>query len=115
MPTKPRKSADSGKSRPTRIDPPRKSVLSKNIRSVEAPKETFVPTSISKQQRCLDLLARRDGATLTELVAATDWQAHSVRGFLSGTIKKKLGLSVTSTRDADGARRYRIGRVGRGH
>jgi hypothetical protein len=74
-----------------------------------------VPASTSKQQRCLDLLARRDGATLTELVAATDWQAHSVRGFLSGTIKKKLGLSVTSTRDADGARRYRIDRVGRGH
>lgn len=74
-----------------------------------------MPASTSKQQRCLDLLARRDGATLKELVAATDWQAHSVRGFLSGTIKKKLGLSVTSTRDADGARRYRIDRVGRGH
>jgi len=74
-----------------------------------------VPVSTSKQQRCLDLLARRDGATLKELVAATDWQAHSVRGFLSGTIKKKLGLSVTSTRDADGARRYRIDRVGPGH
>lgn len=74
-----------------------------------------MPASTSKQQRCLDLLARRDGATLTELVAATDWQAHSVRGFLSGTIKKKLGLSVTSTRDADGARRYRIGRVCREH
>ncbi len=115
MPSKPRKSADSGKSRPTRIEPLRKSDSTKNIRSIEVPKGSSVPASTSKQQRCLDLLARRDGATLTELVAATDWQAHSVRGFLSGTIKKKLGLSVTSTRDADGARRYRIDRVGRGH
>lgn len=114
MPSKPRKSADRGKSRPTRIDPPRKSIPIKNIGSVEAPKQTSVPTSTSKQQRCLDLLARRDGATLTDLVAATDWQAHSVRGFLSGTIKKKLGFFVTSTRDDEGARRYRIDRVGRG-
>ncbi len=114
MPSKPRKSADPGKSRPARIDSPRKSLPSKNIRSVEVPKGSSVPASTSKQQRCLDLLARRDGATLKELVAATDWQDHSVRGFLSGTIKKKLGLPITSTRDADGARRYRIDRVGRG-
>lgn len=114
MPSKPRKSADPGKSRPSRIEPLRKADPTKNIRSLEVPKENSVPASTSKQQRCLDLLARRDGATLKELVAATDWQAHSVRGFLSGTIKKKLGLSVTSTRDADGARRYRIDRVGRG-
>lgn len=114
MPSKPRKSADPGKSRSTRIEPLRKSDPTKKIRSIEVPKGSSVPASTSKQQRCLDLLARRDGATLKELVAATDWQAHSVRGFLSGTIKKKLGISVTSTRDADGARRYRIDRVGRG-
>ncbi len=37
------------------------------------------------------------------------WQAHSVRGFLSGTAKKRLGLTVESFREADGVRRYRIG------
>jgi hypothetical protein len=47
-------------------------------------------------------------------MAATSWQAHSVRGFLSGTVKKKLGHSIISSRDNDGARRYRIDRAGRG-
>jgi hypothetical protein len=41
------------------------------------------------------------------LVAASGWQAHSVRGFLSGTLKKKHGLTVASEK-ADGIRRYRI-------
>jgi hypothetical protein len=54
------------------------------------------------------LLKRNSGATLDELTAASGWQAHSVRGFLSGTLKKKLGLTVTSDRGEDGARRYRI-------
>jgi hypothetical protein len=71
------------------------------------------PAAPSKQQRCLDLLGRRDGATLAELIAVTEWQAHSVRGFLSGTAKKKLGLAVSSTQDEDGTRRYRINRIGR--
>lgn len=79
------------------------------------PERAAEPASTSKQQRCLDLLARRDGATLAELVAATDWQPHSVRGFLSGTVKKKLGLTLNSSRDADGSRRYSLERPTRGH
>lgn len=39
---------------------------------------------------------------------ATDWQQHSVRGFLAGTVKKKLGFLLTSSKDKEGARRYRI-------
>lgn len=62
----------------------------------------------SKQQLCLELLRRSDGACVEELQAATGWQAHSVRGFLSGTIKKKLGLTLRSERTGDGTRRYRI-------
>ena len=54
------------------------------------------------------LLRRDAGATLAELTAASGWQAHSVRGFLSGSLKKKLGYAVTSERSEDGARRYRI-------
>jgi len=58
----------------------------------------------------LALLKRPGGATAKELMKATGWQAHSVRGFLSGTLGKKMGLAVESTKREDGERQYRIGR-----
>jgi Protein of unknown function (DUF3489) len=42
------------------------------------------------------------------MMQATDWQQHSVRGFLAGTVKRKLGFSLTSLKPNDGVRRYRI-------
>jgi hypothetical protein len=62
----------------------------------------------TKQQTCLDLLSRAEGATIEELQAATGWQQHSVRGFLAGAVKKKLGLTLLSEKPDVGARRYRI-------
>jgi hypothetical protein len=62
----------------------------------------------SKTAKVLDLLKRPDGATLKELMKATGWQPHSVRGFLSGTIGKKMGLTVTSTKGEDGERTYSV-------
>jgi Protein of unknown function (DUF3489) len=62
----------------------------------------------TKQQTCLDLLSRAEGATIEELQAATGWQQHSVRGFLAGPVKKKLGLTLLSEKPDMGARRYRI-------
>ena len=62
----------------------------------------------SKAAKILDLLKRPEGATLKGLMKATDWQAHSVRGFLSGTIGKKMGLKVTSTKHEGGERTYSI-------
>jgi hypothetical protein len=62
----------------------------------------------TKQQTCLDLLGRRDGATLEDLEQATGWQKHSVRGFLAGAVKKKLGLTLISEKPDTGARRYRV-------
>ena len=62
----------------------------------------------SKAAKILDLLKRKDGATLKELMKATGWQAHSVRGFLSGTVGKKMGLTVTSTKGDDGERSYTV-------
>lgn len=62
----------------------------------------------SKAATILELLKRPGGATPNELMKATGWQPHSVRGFLSGTIRKKMGLEVISTKSEDGERSYSI-------
>jgi hypothetical protein len=62
----------------------------------------------SKTEKILDLLKRPDGATLQELMKLSGWQAHSVRGFLSGAVGKKMGLPVTSNKDEAGSRTYSI-------
>jgi hypothetical protein len=62
----------------------------------------------SKTEKVLNLLKRSSGATAKELMKATGWQPHSVRGFLSGTVGKKMGLAVTSTKGEDGERTYSI-------
>jgi hypothetical protein len=62
----------------------------------------------SKQDRIVALLQRPEGATLEALVRETEWQKHSVRGFLAGTVRKKLKLTLLSEK-IDGARNYRIG------
>jgi hypothetical protein len=62
----------------------------------------------TKQQTCLDLLGRREGATIEDLEQATGWQRHSVRGFLAGAVRKKLGLTLVSKKPDAGPRRYRI-------
>ena len=64
-------------------------------------------TGPSKLAQIVDLLSRAEGASLAELVAATGWQAHSVRGALAGALKRK-GHDVSS-RKIDGVRRWRIG------
>ncbi len=62
----------------------------------------------SKTDRILELLKRPGGVTSTELMRVTGWQPHSVRGFLSGTVGKKMGLTVTSTKGGDGERTYSV-------
>ena len=63
---------------------------------------------VTKQERVLTLLSQSEGASIEEMMQATDWQQHSVRGFLAGTVKRKLGFSLTSLKPNDGVRRYRI-------
>jgi hypothetical protein len=62
----------------------------------------------SKTAKVLAMLRQTKGATLKELVKATGWQAHSVRGFLSGTLGKKMGLALESNKGQDRERFYKI-------
>ena len=54
------------------------------------------------------MIRRPKGATLAELAKLSGWQNHSIRGFLSGAVSKKMGLTVESTRREDGERVYSI-------
>ena len=62
----------------------------------------------TKAARLIGLLSRTDGATIADLTKAMSWQPHSVRGAISGTLKKKLGLDVTSEKVEGRGRVYRI-------
>jgi len=68
------------------------------------PAANGVPKEFSKSAIINDLISRKDGATLAEIMKATGWQAHSVRGFLS-TLGKK-GTSIVSTKTDAGERNY---------
>ena len=71
-------------------------------------KEAKVPREFSKKNIILDLLRRPKGATMAEIAKATDWQNHSIRGFISGNLTKKMGLKVESTKNEAGERTYRV-------
>ena len=62
----------------------------------------------SKQALVIGLLQRPEGATIAQLMTATNWQQHTCRGTLAGSLKKRLGLTITSSKEAGGQRIYRI-------
>ena len=62
----------------------------------------------TKQAQLIAMLRRKEGATIAQIVAATGWQPHTVRGAFAGALKKKLGLTVTSEKVEGGERVYRI-------
>jgi hypothetical protein len=62
----------------------------------------------SKTAKVLAMLRRTEGATLEQIMNVTGWQAHSVRGFVSGTLGKKLHLTVVSAKGENGQRRYSV-------
>jgi ATP phosphoribosyltransferase len=82
-----------------------KSKLTSPARKAE---KAHLPATGSKQSQVVALLQRDNGATLTDLMNATGWQAHSVRGVISGVLKKRLGLNVQHGTRGDGIRYYRI-------
>ncbi len=69
-----------------------------------------VPTKspASKTDLVLRSLSRKAGASVDELCKLTNWQAHTVRGFLSGTVRKKLGHEISRRKDAKGVSRYHL-------
>jgi hypothetical protein len=68
---------------------------------------------MTKQEIVLTLLSQTAGVSIEEIMVATGWQQHSVRGFFAGTVKKKLGFNLVSNREGTEARRYRIEARGR--
>ena len=82
-----------------------KSGLPRTRRGSESPAAARPGT---KQATLIGLLRRRKGMTIAEAIAATGWQPHSVRGAVSGTLRKKLGLTITSEPVDGRGRVYRI-------
>tara|TARA_Y100000031_G_scaffold105495_1_gene116085 strand:+ start:269 stop:703 length:435 start_codon:yes stop_codon:yes gene_type:complete len=76
----------------------------------EAPKQAKAQRRkrATKQSMLIDMIKRDEGASISQIVEATGWQPHTVRGAISGALKKKLGLAVTSTKSETGGRVYRI-------
>jgi hypothetical protein len=96
---------------PAQAKSPRKATPAKKAPKGRAKPEVAKPKAVrpgSKTAKMLDLLKRPGGATLKDLMKATGWLPHSVRGFLSGTVGKKMGLIVTSAKGEDGERTYSV-------
>jgi hypothetical protein len=81
---------------------PQSSAKPKNSAAAEA-----TTRSGTKQARAIEMLRSKDGASIADLMKATDWQQHSVRGFLAGVVRKRLKLNLVSALDA-GVRAYRV-------
>lgn len=71
---------------------------------------TYAPRAQSKLAQLIDLLGTRSGASMAQMIALTGWQAHTVRGAISGALRKRLGLNV-QTHLEEGARVYRLHRA----
>ena len=97
------KAAKSGKAK---ASPKKEAKAGKKAKPTPA-KEASAPRAESKGAKILELIGRPKGATLAEIVKATDWQKHSIRGFLS-TAAKKHGLMIESTKTEAGDRVYSI-------
>jgi hypothetical protein len=92
----------------TKINPtPAKRELAKPEQAAKPASSKTASPKTTKASAVIALLSRPEGATIEAMTKATRWQPHSVRGFLAGTLKKKLGKNVVSEK-TDAGRLYRI-------
>ena len=80
-------------------------------KAAQAPRALPAIEPRTKTEACVALLVRPEGASLEELQDVTGWQPHSVRGFLSGTVKRIPGASLTSEKPPSEPRRYYLRRA----
>jgi Protein of unknown function (DUF3489) len=71
-------------------------------------KPAKAPRTGTKQAMLIEMLEAPDGATISEIVTALDWRPHTIRGAMSGALKKRLGLTITSEKTEPRGRVYRI-------
>ena len=108
--------AAEGAAKPTRKPRAAKQGATAAPKKEKAPKQAKTPKepqprkerTNTKAAQVLALLKRKNGATMQQIMAATEWQPHTVRGFLAGTLRKKLGLVVTSTKQEGASRVYTV-------
>ena len=87
---------------------------SRSSRASGATRPPAVPKpAVTKTQQVIRLLKRKAGVSIEELQEVTGWQAHSIRGLLSGALPNRHGFNIESSVDGDGTRRYRIKAEGR--
>jgi hypothetical protein len=98
MKTQETKAAKKTSSKKTK-KPATKVAKTKQAAKSKAAKPTKALRPDSKKEIVLTLLRREQGATLAEIAKATDWQNHSIRGFVSGQLTKEMGLKVESTKN----------------
>ena len=98
--------ADGGREAEPAADiPPKAKKAATGRNGANAPRKARTGT---KQALVVEMLRRSEGATVDQIMAATGWQRHTVRGAFAGALKKKLGLAIASEKVEGGARVYRV-------
>ena len=106
--SKPAKAVKAGRQPVTQKAPKRSGTKKRTQGNGASPRSPSPARPGTKLASLITLLDRKEGATIGDLTRATKWQAHSVRGAISGTLKKKLGLAVISEKVEGRGRVYRI-------